>query len=292
MNNTTTIYPEYAAPLKTLIHISDTHLVQEKTIYDSSADPAGYLKLLISRLEESKIIPSALIFSGDIADQGELQMYEEASAIVTAYANRVGAELIWAMGNHDDRTNFRRGLLQEAPSQSPVDHITWLGDLRIITLDTSVPGFHHGELQATQLSWLKRELSTPAAEGTILVMHHAPVPSILKLASTVELRNQKDLAEVIKGSDIRSILAGHLHYSCNTLFAGIPVSVATSSCYTQDLIKDIGGTRGRDSAQGFNLVHVYPEIILHSVIPLSEGLEVGQFVNSQEAQEIIDSYFG
>ncbi len=30
----------------------------------------------------------------------------------------------------------------------------------------------------------------------------------------------------------------------------------------------VGGTRGRDGARAFNLVHVYPTTVLHSVVPL------------------------
>ena len=32
----------------------------------------------------------------------------------------------------------------------------------------------------------------------------------------------------------------------------------------------VGGTRGRDGARAFNLVHVYPTTVLHSVVPLGE----------------------
>ena len=31
-----------------------------------------------------------------------------------------------------------------------------------------------------------------------------------------------------------------------------------------------GGTRGRDGARAFNLVHVYPSTVVHSVVPLGE----------------------
>ena len=31
---------------------------------------------------------------------------------------------------------------------------------------------------------------------------------------------------------------------------------------------EVGGTRGRDGAIAFNLVHVYPNTVLHSVVPL------------------------
>ena len=183
----------------------------------------------------------------------------------------MGAEVIWAMGNHDHRGNFRAGLLGEAADSAPIDHSYFLNGLRVITLDTSVPGFHHGELGADQLEWLAGELATPAPDGTILALHHPPVPSVLDLAVLVELRRQSELAAVLRGSDVRTILAGHLHYSTTAMFAGIPVSVASATCYTQDLNVPVGGTRGRDGGQSFNLVHVYEHTIVHSTVPLGAG---------------------
>lgn len=72
----------------------------------------------------------------------------------------------------------------------------FLNGLRVIALDTSVPGFHHGELGADRLEWLAGEPATPAPDGTILALHHPPVPSVLDLAVLVELRRQSELAAV------------------------------------------------------------------------------------------------
>jgi 3',5'-cyclic AMP phosphodiesterase CpdA len=99
-------------------------------------------------------------------------------------------------------------------------------------------------------------------------MHHPPVPSVLALAASVELRDQARLARVVRGTDVRAIIAGHLHYSTFATFAGIPVSVASSTCYAQDLTVPVGGTRPQDGAQSYNLVHVYDDTVVHSVVPV------------------------
>src|SRR3546814_3750181 len=136
------------------------------------------------------------------------------------------------MGNHDDRASFREHLLpaEEAESPSaPVDRVDELDGLRIVTLDTSVPGFHHGEISDAQLDWLAGVLSTPAPLGTILALHHPPVPSVLDLAASVELRDQSRLAADLRGTDVSAIIGGYLHYSTFATFAGIPVSVASAT---------------------------------------------------------------
>jgi Icc protein len=193
------------------------------------------------------------------------------------------------MGNHDNRANLRKGLLDQPGNDAPLDHSYFINGLRVITLDTSVPGFHHGELSQSQLEWLDRELETPAPDGTILALHHPPVPSVLDLSVLVELRDQASLAAVVRNSDVRTILAGHLHYSTTGTFAGIPVSVASASCYTQDLNVPVGGTRGQDGGQAFNLVHVYEHTIVHSVVPLGSSTTVGEYVTPEETARRLEA---
>ncbi|BDZ65100.1 phosphodiesterase [Agromyces mangrovi Wang et al. 2018] len=266
----TTRTAEHPRPDHFLLHISDTHLLAGGgSLYDR-VPSERHLRQLFDEFEASGARPEAIVFTGDLADRGEPDAYARLRRIVEPAAERVGAQVIWVMGNHDERRAFRRGLFDEVGSERPVDRVTDVNGLRVITLDSTVPGHHHGEVTGEQLDWLAEELSTDAPHGTILAMHHPPVPSVLDLAVSVELRDQAALAEVVEGSDIRSIIAGHLHYSSTAMFAGVPVSVASATCYTQDLNVPVGGTRGRDGARAFNLVHVYPSTVLHSVVPLGE----------------------
>ncbi|MBI2698575.1 MULTISPECIES: phosphodiesterase [Mycobacterium] len=278
---------EHPRPDYVLLHISDTHLVGGDGPLYGDVDADGRLGELLGQLNHSGVRPDAIVFTGDLADKGEPAAYRKLRDLVEPFAADLGAELIWVMGNHDDRAELRRLLLDEVPSMAPLDHVRTVDGLRIITLDTSVPGHHHGEIRASQLDWLAGELATPAPDGTILALHHPPIPSVLDMAVTVELRDQAPLGRVLKGSDVRAILAGHLHYSTNATFVGIPVSVASATCYTQDLTVAVGGTRGRDGAQACNLVHVYPETVVHSVIPLGGGNTVGTFVSPDQAQRNI-----
>ena len=275
---------QYPRPDHFIVHLSDTHFVAGGAgLYGGSVDSETHLRQLFCELDASGARPEAIIITGDLADVGDPIAYEELKAIVEPAALRYGATVIWVMGNHDDRGAFRTTLLGQYPSTAPVDRVHWVGGLRVIALDSTVPGHHHGEISGAQLDWLAEELASPAPHGTILAMHHPPIPSVLDLAVLVELRDQAGLAEVLQGSDVRSIIAGHLHYSTSATFAGIPVSVASATCYTQDLNVPVGGTRGRDSAQAFNLVHVYENTVLHSVVPLGQDAVVSYMSATETA---------
>jgi len=273
---------EYPRPSHFLVHISDTHLVGHGNDLYGAVDSAARLRGMFDGLAASHARPDALIFTGDLADKGEPDAYRTLRSIVTPVAESLGARVIWAMGNHDDRAGFRSALLDQQPSDNPVDAVHDVDGLRVITLDSTVPGHHYGEITATQLGWLAGQLEVPAPHGTILALHHPPIPSVLDLAVLVELRDQQDLAEVLRGTDVRSILAGHLHYSTTATFAGIPVSVASATCYTQDLNVPIGAVRGRDGAQAINLVHVYRDTVVHSVVPTGSHEPVGEYVSPAE----------
>ncbi|GAB2528939.1 phosphodiesterase [Paramicrobacterium agarici] len=272
---------EYPRPDHFLLHISDTHLLGGDRRLYGSVDPAEQLRTLFAELEGSEGRPDAIVFTGDLADKGEPEAYDLLRRIVEPAAERLGARVIWAMGNHDNRAAVRSELFAEPPSMRPINRVYDVNGLRVITLDTSVPGEHYGDVTAEQLAWLREQLAVPAPHGTILAMHHPPIPSVLDLAVSVELRDQAALAEVLRGTDVRSILAGHLHYSSTATFADIPVSVASASCYTQDLNVPVGGTRGRDGARAFNLVHVYESTVLHSVVPLGQ-YQVLDYVDADE----------
>ena len=188
-----------------------------------------------------------------------------------------GRAVVWVAGNHDERPALRAELLDADPTQEPVTGVWDLDGLRLIALDSTVPGWHHGDLDAAQLEWLRAELAEPAPLGTILALHHPPLPTHIPFFDILELRDQPGLAAAIAGSDVRAILAGHLHYSTSGTFAGVPVSVSAASCYTMDLAAPSDEVNGMDAGQSFHLVHVWDDTITHAVVPVVDAESAGYF---------------
>lgn len=275
---------QYGRPSHCLWHLTDTHLVGDQMLY-GTVDAVGHLQSLLAAAADLPR-PDALVITGDLTDKGDPESYRRIRRLIEPIAAELGAAVIWVMGNHDSRPSFRQELLDQEPSLAPVDRVDQINGLRIVTLDTTVPGLHHGALTSAQLDWLTTVLAEPAEHGTVLAMHHPPLPSVLDIAVTVELRDQQDLAAVLAGTDVRSILAGHLHYSTFGTFAGIPVSVASATCYTQDLNVPPDTMRARDGSQSFNLVHVYPSTVLHSVSPIEAGFTIREFSRADCAAEL------
>lgn len=274
---------EYPAADHVLFHFSDTHLIAAETDLYGDVDAEERLRSLLGQAEAGAVTPTAIVFTGDLTDQGEPGAYRKLRELVEPWAERIGAPVVWVAGNHDDRAALRENLLGTPGSEQPLDSVHMFDGLRIISLDTTVPGRHWGEITDSQLAWLRDVLAEPAPFGTILAMHHPPIPCVQDLAVFVELRDQRRLADVLDGTDVRAILAGHLHLSSSATFAGIPVSVASATCYTQDMAVPQGGQRGHDGAQAFNYVHIYPDTVVHSVVPIGHGPTVGTPATPGEA---------
>ncbi|MBS1674433.1 MAG: metallophosphoesterase [Actinobacteria bacterium] len=270
-------FGRFAAPTHTLVHVSDPHLLAGGAALGGRFDVERTFERTLAAIESIAASPDAIVVTGDLADLGEPDAYRRLRAAVEPVAERLGAPVIWVAGNHDERPALREHLLDAVPSEDPVTGVWDLNGLRLIALDSTVPGWHHGDIDADQRDWLAEQLRTPAPHGTLLAMHHPPVPSHLAFFDILELRHQDELAEIVRGSDVRGILAGHLHYSLHATFAGVPVSVASATCYTMDVALPAESVNGMDAAQSFQLVHVRPETITHTVVPVVEAEAVQTF---------------
>ncbi|MFC4244849.1 phosphodiesterase [Gryllotalpicola reticulitermitis] len=280
---------QYPRPEQLIVHLSDTHFTAARSPMFGIVDSDANLATALRGLTGAGLHPDAIVVTGDVADTGAPDAYDRVRAMLEPVAAELGAELVWVMGNHDVRSNFRRGLFDvepgsDAAADAPYDRVVDLDGLRLIALDSSVPGFHYGALDPAQLEWLADVLSTAAPRGTLLALHHPPIPSPQLFDELIELRDQAALEAVVRGSDVRGILAGHLHYSTHSMFAGVPVSVTSATCYTNDPLFSQAGLRAQAGGQAFDLVHVYGDRMLHTTVPIGEWPTVYEVTAAQAAQ--------
>ncbi len=230
------------------------------------------------RLALLEIPPQVIVFTGDLADRAEPKAYVRLREIVEPAAAELGAEVVWVMGNHDEREPYARELFGETATEaSTQDRAHEVAGLRVVSLDSTVPGYHHGEISGAQLIWLADVLATPAPHGTLLAMHHPPIPvPMIRAAEVIELHRQHLLAEVIEGTDVRGVIGGHFHFSSYSMFAGVPVSVASSTCYLADPAPDGRLLSAVDGHQSITMMHLYDDRIVHSVVPVPDAEEHGR----------------
>ncbi|TFV47196.1 metallophosphoesterase [Blastococcus sp. TF02A_35] len=237
-----------------LLHLSDLHIPRQPGPDTHGVDPRAVLKNLLRdcrRLTDLDLI----VVSGDIADDGSPEGCADARDLVGAFARDRSAAQAWCVGNHDDRDAFTavlgtghldaggRDIGQRAPAAAQVSAATSRTDgLRVITLDSLVPGEVAGRLERVQLEWLRDVLVEPAPAGTVVTFHHPPL-SVSPEWAAASLRNPSALADVLRGSDVRAVLCGHVHAQIAGFLAGIPVWVTPGVVTRIDLTAPRGVVR-------------------------------------------------
>ncbi len=244
------------APTHVIAHLSDPHLVGGDRLLSGHIDTATQLRLALSRVEESEEPIDAIVISGDLTDSADPVAYALLLEIAGPVADRLGAALVTTGGNHDERRPLAATLFG-LDTDAPQDRVIDLRGLRVITLDSAVPGYHHGGFADAQYDWLTSELATPAVCGTILVMHHPPITYRSPTMAMLDFDDPARLRDVLVGSDVRAILSGHLHVTTFGTLGGIPVIVAGGVSY----VDDVGAPRelmiGVDGPQSWNLVELH-----------------------------------
>lgn len=244
------------APTHVIAHLSDPHLVAGDRLLSGHIDTTTQLRLALSRVEESEEPIDAIVISGDLTDSADPVAYALLLEIAGPVADRLGAALVITGGNHDERRPLAATLFG-LDTDGPQDRVIDLRGLRVITLDSAVPGYHHGGFSDAQYDWLTSQLATPAVCGTILVMHHPPITYRSPTMAMLDFDDPARLRDVLVGSDVRAILSGHLHVTTFGTLGGIPVIVAGGVSY----VDDVGAPRelmiGVDGPQSWNLVELH-----------------------------------
>lgn len=217
--------------MRTLIHLTDLHVAADGEPVHSGPGPLRALDAVLTAVREASVEPAAIIISGDLADAGEAGSYAHVAAALAG----VGCPVVCCSGNHDDRAAMRAAGLAPGTGDGPVDHVVWLGGLRVLVLDSSRPGLVRGELTDGQLAWAAGELATPAPEGTVVVLHHAPMPSPVGLDST-RLHRPERLVRVLGGTDVRIVLCGHSHHGSAAEVGGLMVWMGPALTSANDVL--------------------------------------------------------
>jgi 3',5'-cyclic-AMP phosphodiesterase len=234
-------------PALRILHLSDSHLFGDDSLQYDQVDTLAALQRVLERagtLDRT----DAVVLSGDLSNDGSAQSYRRLRALVEPWGAAHGSAAVYAMGNHDLPAGFEEVLGDR-------EGVTTLRGFRIVCVDSSVPGAGFGELRPAQLDWLREVLQTPAPNGTVLVLHHPPVPAATALLAALELRNPEQLLEVCRGTDVRLILCGHYHHPMAAEFGGIPVVVAPGIANTSDALAP-AGTERATVGSGFAVVEL------------------------------------
>ncbi|MEL6477061.1 MAG: phosphodiesterase [Pseudomonadota bacterium] len=190
-----------------LAQITDLHMRRDDTPLSGQLVTRPYTEAAVAAVNAQK--PDAVIVTGDLTDIGTAEEY----ALLRSALDGLEAPCFVLPGNHDRREELRAAFHDHAylPETGPLQWVVEAFPLRLIGLDSVVPGKGHGEIGAESLAWLDARL-TEDPRPTLVAVHHPPFPTGILGMDKIMCLNGAEMAAVIaKHSHVERVIAGHHH---------------------------------------------------------------------------------
>ncbi len=265
-----------------LAQISDLHFLPKGTLAFGRIDTAGYLERAIDHLNALQPAADAVLITGDLTNDGDAAAWAE----LTGLLGRLPAPIFPVPGNHDDRELMRKAFAGRGlfPESGPLRFAVDLGPLRLIGLDSLIPGQPGGRLGPPQLGWLDEQLVRAPERPTLVALHHPPFRTGIDHMDAMMLEDGEALAAVVgRYPQVARVLCGHVHRSIQCRFAGTLGQIGPGAAHAVELT--LAGAPAR-------WVLEPPAVLLHewradrglvSHLDFIGAFEVGRFSN-QHAQ--------
>lgn len=216
-----------------LCQISDTHIKAERRKAYGIVDTSAMLERCVQHVLTLPQRPDAVIFTGDLVDWGRHEEYALLRELIQPLLEALPVYLL--PGNHDDRQVLREAFDEHAYLWQWEPFVQYAIDdhpVRLVALDTLIPGSGSGELCAPRLQWLDRTLGAQPGKPTVVALHHPPFATGIGHMDRLALAGSQALAQVIvRHPQVERVIAGHLHRPITVRFAGTVASTCPSPAH-------------------------------------------------------------
>jgi 3',5'-cyclic AMP phosphodiesterase CpdA len=251
-----------------IAQLTDPHIREKGKRAYGLVDTAAHLAAAVDFIATRLPALDALMVTGDLVDFGTAEEYEHFQELTS----KLDIPLLPSPGNHDERASFTRAFRGRValPTSGHLSYVQDVGALRLVLMDSTVPGKPHGLMCAERLAWLEAALSEAPHRPTIVALHHPPFETGIRHMDVQNCHNAEALAAVLsRHPQVLATVAGHVHRTVMTSFAGRPASIAPSPAHAVSLALD------PDAAPTFHLEP--PGLHLHRWQPAS-GCAYGRLV--------------
>ena len=257
-----------------IAQITDLHVRPRGKVAYERVDTNAMLEAAVGAIESLPRKPDLVIATGDLADCGLAEEY----AVLRDILEPLSMPVYLVPGNHDRRAELFAEFGSDGYLRNDDGflHYTIEGhDVRLIGLDTVVPGHGHGEMCPARLAWLEGRLAERLEQPTLVFMHHPPFGTGLADMDRINCRNGSTLAGILRRVDnVERVVCGHHHRPITVRWAGTIGSVAPSTAHqvTLDLVPDGSPSTFTMEPPGFHL-HVWSKeagLVTH-------GVTIGRF---------------
>jgi len=239
--------------------ISDLHIKVPGKLSYRVVDCAAMLERCVQEVLRLPQRPDAMVITGDLVDFGRPEEYAHLRKLLSP----LSMPFYLLPGNHDERSALRAAFPDHAYLRQWLPYVQYAIEqwpVRIVAIDTVIPGEGGGRLDDERLRWLDRTLAREPKKPTVVVMHHPPFPTLIGHMDKIGLDGADALAAVIaRHAQVERVLCGHLHRPIQFRFAGTIASTSPSPAHqvALDLAAD-APSRFKMEPPGFQL-HAWRE---------------------------------
>lgn len=246
-----------------MIQITDTHIKAPGRLAYRKVDTGACLARCVEHINRLDPSPDFVMGTGDLADGGKPEEYRHLRELLSPLKM-----LVYLLpGNHDDRAALRAEFS---------DHDYLFGDetflhfvveehpVRVIALDTTIPGEPGGEVCRDRLAWLDARLRTGPEQPTAIFMHHPPFLTGIGHMDVQNCKGGHALGTLLQEHpQVRWMMCGHVHRSIISQWYGITASIAPSPSLAVPFdLRENGPSCFLLEPPGFHVHHWRPEACL------------------------------
>jgi 3',5'-cyclic AMP phosphodiesterase CpdA len=249
-----------------VVQLSDLHIGAEW----GGPDPAQTLAEVVERVKVIGLRPDAVLVTGDLTEHAAAPEYE----FVRDTVGGLGAPALVLPGNHDERGAIRAAFGLPGEGSEPVQHAAEVGGLRLLLLDTIVPGEEGGAFDVDRRGWLAEELSAAPATPTLIAMHHPPIAIGIPAFDEIGLpeADRRAFGDLVAAHpQVKRIVAGHIHRPIAGEVGGRSVLVAPSTYMQTRLDLEPAEIDETSDAPAFAAHLLIGDDLVSHVQPVSDG---------------------
>jgi 3',5'-cyclic AMP phosphodiesterase CpdA len=213
-----------------IAQITDTHIKGEGVLAYGRIETSGFLARAVDHILHLETRPDVVLATGDLVDAGSPAEYARLRHLLAPLPMPV----YLIPGNHDDRDALRATFADRRymPSEGFIQYVVDDGPLRLIAIDTLIPGAPGGRVDRERLAWLDARLGEAPSKPTAIFMHHPPFKTAIDFMDGIGLDGADEMAEIVRRHpQVERVLCGHLHRSIQARWAGTLAMTAPATAH-------------------------------------------------------------
>jgi Icc protein len=213
-----------------IAQVSDSHVEAPGKIVHGAYDAHAAFVRALDKVIAVEPRPDFLLHTGDVTHHGDANIHRR----VRDELERTGIPYAVMAGNHDEN-EILRAVFADKPWMPPAGFLHYVIELppvRIICLDTTLPGKVEGAMCAERLDWLAARLAERPSAPTMIAMHHPAFRIGRPTSDARPFGNAKEFAELVaRYPNVSLITAGHVHCTLQARIGNAVALAVPSTAY-------------------------------------------------------------